>query len=223
LDSAAHIQENNYWHYEQRIRALESELGSTVGGDGAIFAIRRGLYIPLQPDAINDLVIPLQIVARGYRAIFESGAIGIEPSAGDFAGEFRRKRRIVNRSWRGVRSVPHVLDPRAVGIFAWQVWSHKVLRWLMLPMILTAAVGCFIASPAGLIYRLGVCVFLVSVVIAGIGGLVKGSLGRLAGFAHGFFYFYMVNLAAFFGIIMAISGRVEVLWTPEREWNAPRR
>jgi cellulose synthase/poly-beta-1,6-N-acetylglucosamine synthase-like glycosyltransferase len=223
LDSAAHIQENNYWHYEQRIRALESELGSTVGGDGAIFAIRRGLYIPLQPDAINDLVIPLQIVARGYRAIFESGAIGIEPSAGDFAAEFRRKRRIVNRSWRGVRSVPHVLDPRAVGIFAWQVWSHKVLRWLMLPMILTAAVGCFIASPAGLIYRLGVCGFLASVVIAGIGGLVKGSLGRLAGFAHGFFYFYMVNLAAFFGIIMAISGRVEVLWTPEREWNAPRR
>jgi hypothetical protein len=93
----------------------------------------------------------------------------------------------------------------------------------MLPMILTAAVGCFIASPAGLIYRLGVCGFLASVVIAGIGGLVKGSLGRLAGFAHGFFYFYMVNLAAFFGIIMAISGRVEVLWTPEREWNAPRR
>jgi len=34
--------------------------------------------------------------------------------------------------------------------------------------------------------------------------------------AHGLFYFYMVNLAAFFGIVMAIFGRVELVWTPER-------
>jgi cellulose synthase/poly-beta-1,6-N-acetylglucosamine synthase-like glycosyltransferase len=215
-DSAAHVQENNYWQYEQTIRSLESELGSTVGGDGAIFAIRRDLYTLLEADAINDLVIPLQIVARGYRAIFEPMAIGFEPSAGDFASEFRRKRRIVNRSWRGVRSVPQVLDPRAVGIFAWQAWSHKVLRWLVLPMVSAAAVGCFVAYPAGLIYRIGAMGFLASVVIAVIGGLPGSSLGRLTRLTQALFYFYMVNLAAFFGIVMAIFGRVEVVWTPER-------
>jgi len=214
--SAAHIQENNYWQYEQTIRSLESLLGSTVGGDGAIFAIRRELYEPLSPDAINDFVIPLQIVARGYRAIFEPAAIGFEPSAGDFAGEFRRKRRIVNRSWRGIRSVPQVLDPRAVGIFAWQVWSHKVLRWLILPMVLIVAVGCFIAFPAGVIYRIGALGFVASVAIAAVGGVAKHSLGRVARVAQGLFYFYMVNLAAFLGIAMAMFGRVEVLWTPER-------
>ena len=216
LKSAAHVQENNYWRYEQIIRSLESRLGSTVGGDGAIFAIRKDLYTPLQPDAINDLGIPLQIVARGYRAIFEPAAVGFEPSAGDFKGEFRRKRRIVNRSWRGIVSVPEVLDPRVVGIFAWQVWSHKVLRWLMLPMVLTVAAGCFIAYPTGLIYRLGAVGFMASLVIAGLGGLAQDRLGRLARLAHGLFYFYMVNLAAFAGIIMAIAGRVEVMWTPER-------
>jgi hypothetical protein len=41
--------------------------------------------------------------------------------------------------------------------------------------------------------------------------------------AHGLFYFYVVNLAAFSGIVMAMSGRVEVLWNPEREWSAPSR
>jgi hypothetical protein len=174
------------------------------------------LYIPLPSDAINDLVIPLQIVARGYRAIFEPSAVGFESSAGNFAGEFRRKRRIVNRSWRGVWSVPEVLDPSAVGIFAWQVWSHKVLRWLVLPMILTVAVCCFIAFPAGLIYRIGALGFVVSVAIALVGGLAKRNLGRWARLAHGLFYFYMVNLAAFLGVIMALFGRVEVLWTPER-------
>lgn len=215
--SAAHEQENTYWGYERFVRTLESQIGSTVGGDGAIFAVRRELYTPLSPDAINDLVIPLQIVARGYRAIFEPQAIGYERSAGNFAGEFRRKRRIVNRSWRGLMSVPEVLDPRRVGLFAWQVWSHKVLRWLVLPIVLTAAIGCIIAFPVGLIYRIGTLGFIASVVIAGMGGVFQGRVGRLMGFAHGLFYFYMVNLAAFLGIVMAMHGRVEVLWTPERK------
>jgi cellulose synthase/poly-beta-1,6-N-acetylglucosamine synthase-like glycosyltransferase len=216
VQTAAHVQENSYWQYEQTIRALESELGSTVGGDGAIFAIRRDLYTPLSQDAINDLVIPLQIVARGYRAVFEAEAIGFEPSAGDFAGEFRRKRRIVNRSWRGVASVPQVLSPGAVGIFAWQVWSHKVLRWLILPVIFAGALACFVAIPVGLIYRIGAVGFLLSLAIAALGGLANNSLGLLSRFMHGVFYFYMVNLAAILGLVAAMSGRVEVLWTPER-------
>jgi cellulose synthase/poly-beta-1,6-N-acetylglucosamine synthase-like glycosyltransferase len=214
--SAAHVQESSYWQYEQAIRALESRLGSTVGGDGAIFAIRRNLYRPLSPDAINDLVIPLQIVARGYRAIFEPAAIGFEQSAGDFYGEFRRKRRIVNRSWRAIRSIPQVLTPAAVGIFAWQVWSHKVLRWLMLPVILAGALACFAALPAGAIYRIGALLFVGSLITAGIGGIAKDSLGCLSQITHRVFYFYMVNLAAMLGVLSAMAGRVEVLWTPER-------
>jgi len=214
--SAAHVQENTYWQYEQTIRWLESQLSSTVGGDGAIFAIRKNLYISLAPDAINDLVIPLQIVARGYRAVFEPAAVGFEAPAGNFAGEFRRKRRIVNRSWRGLRSVPQVLDPRAVGIFAWQVWSHKVFRWLMLPIVITAAVGCFVAFSEGLIYRIGAIGFVVSIVMAAIGGLTGNGLGRLSRSAQALFYFYMVNIAAFLGIVKALFGSVEVLWTPER-------
>jgi len=215
--SAADTQEHRYWQYEQTIRALESQLGSTVGGDGAIFAIRRELYVPLSPEAINDLVIPLQIVARGYRAIFEQTAIGIEPSAGAFTREFRRKRRIVNRSWTGIRSVPHILDPRVVGIFAWQVWSHKILRWLVLPMLLAIAGGCFVAFPVGIVYQIGALGFVLSVIVAGIGGLVEEREGRFARFAHVLFYFYLVNFAALSGILMALTGRVEVLWTPERQ------
>jgi hypothetical protein len=214
--SSAHTQEDAYWGYERLIRTLESQIGSTVGGDGAIFAIRRELFAPLPPEAINDLVTPLQIVARGYRAVFEPAAIGFEPSAGDFTGEFRRKRRIVNRSWRGVMSVSQVLKPWCVGRFAWQVWSHKVLRWLVLPLLLLAVTQCFIAFPLGVGYRLGAWVFVSSLVVAGIGVIVPSRLGRLMRLAHGVLYFYLVNLAAVLGIAMAIAGRVETLWVPER-------
>jgi cellulose synthase/poly-beta-1,6-N-acetylglucosamine synthase-like glycosyltransferase len=214
--SAAHNQENHYWQYEQRIRAWESQLGSTVGGDGAIFSIRRKLYQPIAADAINDLVIPLQIVASGFRAVFEPTAVGYERSAGGFAGEFRRKRRIVNRSWRGVWSVREVLDPRVVGVFAWQVWSHKVLRWLVLPMVLTVGAGCFFAFPVGVVYRVGALGFLLSILAAITGGLARNRIGRLASLGQSCFYFYMVNLAACLGVLTAIGGRVQVIWTPER-------
>jgi cellulose synthase/poly-beta-1,6-N-acetylglucosamine synthase-like glycosyltransferase len=214
--SAAHVQENTYWGYERYVRTLESHVGSTVGGDGAIFAIRRELYTTLSSEAINDLVTPLQIVARGYRAVFEPAAVGYEPSAGSFRGEFRRKRRIVNRSWCGVMSVHGVLNPWHVGLFAWQVWSHKVLRWLVLPLIVIAGAGCFVASPLGLVYQLGAWGFTGSLVAAGVGIFVPERLGRLGRLAHGMMYFYLVNLAAVLGVALAIIGRVETLWTPER-------
>lgn len=214
--STAHVQENTYWGYERIIRSLESRIGSTVGGDGAIFAVRRELYTPLPPEAINDLVTPLQIVARGHRAVFDPAAVGLEPSAGNFTREFRRKRRIVNRSWRGVMSVSQVLKPWDVGLFAWQAWSHKVLRWFVLPLVVMAGIACFIASPLAVKYQLGAWGFTSSLVVAGIGAFVPNCIGRLGRLAHGFLYFYLVNIAALLGIAMAIAGRVEAVWTPER-------
>ncbi len=216
VDTAAHIQENAYWGYERMIRTMESQLGSTVGGDGAIFAIRKELFRPLPPEAINDLVIPLQIVAAGFRAVFEPTAIGIEPSAGDFHKEFRRKKRIVNRSWRGVMRVSGVLHPLRMGVFAWQVWSHKVLRWLTLPLVGAAAAGCFLAAERGWVYQLGASGFVGSLCLAVVGSVLPARGGWWVRLAQGMFYFYLVNVAALLGIIKALSGRVEMVWAPER-------
>ena len=214
--SAAHAQENSYWGYERFIRSMESMVASTVGGDGAIFAIRRELYQPLSPETINDLVIPLQIVVKGYRAVFEPTAIGREPSAGDFRKEFRRKRRIVNRSWRGVMSVPGVLNPFRVGMFAWQVWSHKVLRWLVLPFLLIGFLGCLSAYELGTVYQIGVWGGIASILVATAGPFFPSSLGGVSKLIQTVFYFYLVNLAAILGVAKALGGRVDRIWAPER-------
>jgi cellulose synthase/poly-beta-1,6-N-acetylglucosamine synthase-like glycosyltransferase len=215
-ESAASFQESSYWEYERSIRSWESAIGSTVGGDGAIFAIRKELYLPLRGDAINDFVTPLQIVSRGHRAVFEPAAVGLEASPGNFRAEFRRKRRVVNRSWRGVLSVPEVLNPMKSGLFAWEVWSHKVLRWLVLPFVLVIALGCLLSFPLGIGYRLMALGFLASLAAALAGLFIPERFVGVARLAHAALYFYIVNIAAVIGIATALAGKVEVVWTPER-------
>ena len=159
--------------------------------------------------------------SRGYRAVFEPAAVGIEPQLGNFGGEFRRKRRIVDRSWHGVMSVSEVLNPERLGWFAWQVWSHKVLRWL----VSAARPGggrLLVAAPLGLHYRLGAWGFVASLALAGIGAFAPARWGRAATLLHAAWYFYLVNLAAVLGMAMALMGRVEMIWTPNADGTLTR-
>ena len=109
--SSASTSENTYWQYEIMIKKMESKVHSVVGGDGAIYATRRELYEPLEQTDINDFVNPLQIIAKGYRGVYEPAAICYEDPAGDFAREFKRKTRIVNRSFSAILRIPAVLNP----------------------------------------------------------------------------------------------------------------
>jgi cellulose synthase/poly-beta-1,6-N-acetylglucosamine synthase-like glycosyltransferase len=130
--------EATYERYEALIKEHESRVGSVVGGDGAIYAIRANLFRPLRADDISDLVNPLQIVVQGYRGVFEREAFCYENAAADYRGEFRRKARIVNRSLLGVMRHAQALNPARVGWFAYQLLLHKVVRWLV-PFILLLA------------------------------------------------------------------------------------
>jgi hypothetical protein len=62
--SAADAGERAYWDYEIQIKRLETSLGSMVGGDGAIYALRRTLWRELPANAINDFLNPLQVGLR---------------------------------------------------------------------------------------------------------------------------------------------------------------
>ena len=112
-----------------QLKRLETAVGSMVGGDGAIYAIRRPLWQTLPEDAINDFLNPLQIVEAGWRGVYEPEAVCYEETAGGFKSEYKRRVRIVSRSWRAVFQARGVLNPFRVGLFSWCLISHKVLRW----------------------------------------------------------------------------------------------
>lgn len=213
-DAVADVGERLYWGYEMQIKRLETSLGSMVGGDGAIYAIRTTLWRTLPENAINDFLNPLQIVAAGWRATYEPMATCSEETAGDTRLEYRRRVRIVSRSWRAVLQTPQVLNPFRVGIFAWSVLSHKVLRWFS---------GFFIAI--ALFCGLGIYVELariwpaaaVALLCAGGAALLIGPIRRSYTMLG---YFAVINAASMVGIVKGTFGQVSGVWSTPREASA---
>jgi len=207
--------ESLYWRYEQWIKRLESRAGSLVGGDGALYAIRKRLYRPLRADDLSDFVNPLQVVASGYRNIYESEAFSVEGGAGSFEREYRRKVRIVNRAWRAMMRNHGILNPFRFGLFAWQCLSHKLLRWLMPVWLSVALVTNIVLASEGPIYTATLMAQGVFYLSALIGAwLSKRNLG--GGVVLVPYYFCLVNVACAHGIFEYLRGETYTTWTTPR-------
>ena len=215
--NAASSSENSYWDYEIFMKKMESKLHSVVGGDGAIYAIRKVLYEELQQTDINDFVNPLQIIAKGYRGIYEPSAIATEGTAGSFSKEFGRKCRIVNRAFSGLLRVKEVMNPLKAGFFSFEIISHKLLRWLIPFFLLSLGVSsfylAFLGNPLG---QIMVVLIFVAIFLAVLGWFGQD---RKYNFHSVFFlpyYFAVVNLAALYGVVKSLRGDVQVTWETVR-------
>ena len=213
--------EGTYWSYEIWIKSLESSLGSVVGGDGAIYAIRRGLYQDLDPGDLSDFVNPLQIVAQGYRNVYEPAAISMEGGAEGYGAEFRRKVRIVNRAWRATFKMRRLLNPMRHGFFAFQFFSHKVLRWLVPWLMLLVLITNVAVAGVAPVYALLLAGQGLFYVLAGLGSFLAdsgGLLGRLTSIPY---YFCLVNLASLIALVEVIGGKEYRTWSSSRPDAAP--
>jgi cellulose synthase/poly-beta-1,6-N-acetylglucosamine synthase-like glycosyltransferase len=214
-DAVADVGERLYWGYEMQIKRLETALGSMVGGDGAIYAIRTRLWRSLPDNAINDFLNPLQIVAAGWRATYEPMAICSEETAGDTQLEYRRRVRIVSRSWRAVLQTPQVLNPFRVGLFAWSVLSHKVLRWFS-GYFAAVALLCGFGMYLELANRWPVAAVCVLLVVCG--GLLLAAVRRSGAML---WYFAVINAASMVGVVKGSFGQVSGVWSTPRTVAAP--
>lgn len=129
-----------YWRYEKWIRAHESRVDSCIGVTGAISALRRSLFEPLPEDTIlDDVLIPLRIIRRGYRVTFESGAVAYDGYAASPHDEFTRKVRTLAGNFQLFVRERWLLNPFRNPLWI-QTISHKVLR-LSIPLLLLAALA----------------------------------------------------------------------------------
>jgi cellulose synthase/poly-beta-1,6-N-acetylglucosamine synthase-like glycosyltransferase len=125
-----------YWRYEKALRAMESRIHSTVGATGALYAVRRELFSPLpEGTLLDDVLVPMRIVLRGKRTVFEPGARAYDLEA-PLELEFKRKVRTLAGNFQLLQLLPGVLDPRRNPVFL-QFVSHKIGR-LLVPHLLIA-------------------------------------------------------------------------------------
>jgi len=207
--------ESAYWRYETLIKRLESRIGSVVGGDGAIYAIRKQHYRPMAPDALSDFVNPLQIVQQGKRCIYEPEAISIEQAGGTFEKEFRRKVRIVNRAWRATMSMKSLLNPLRHGFFAVQLISHKLLRWLVPAALVLMLVSSAMLWQRDPVYQVALVAQIVFYSLA-LAGVILRRRRELPLPLYVPYYFCLVNIASARGILEAYQGRTYTTWSTAR-------
>jgi cellulose synthase/poly-beta-1,6-N-acetylglucosamine synthase-like glycosyltransferase len=130
LDPGGGNLEGAYWRYEMRVREMESALAGVTAGNGAIYAVRRDAYIPLAPSGSHDLSFPFAFAKRGRRSLYAPAARAEEKMVPTLEGEFARKRRMMVGLWDIVVG-EGMLSPRGYPpLFAFEIASHRVLRYL---------------------------------------------------------------------------------------------
>ncbi|MDA8389471.1 MAG: glycosyltransferase family 2 protein [Gammaproteobacteria bacterium] len=194
-----------YWRYERWIRALEGDVGSVVGATGPIYALRRALYRPLPADTIlDDLAIPLEVVAQGYRVGYERQALAFERATLRSDHEFARKRRTLAGNFQTLVRYRRLLRPGSP--IAWQLWSHKVFR-LLVPYALVGVLfgGLMLPPPWAALVTSGQIAFY--------GVAAAGALRRPRQVWLSIPYtFCVLNWAAVVGSYLYVTRQVSARW-----------
>ena len=122
--------ESSYWDLESEIKKFEGMMDLLIGGNGALYAIRKDLYtdLPVKKSVMDDFFITTKILQKGYYSTFISSAIGTEQTSKESSGEYRRKVRIGRANFNYLLSYLPLLNPFRP-LLAYLFFSHKILRW----------------------------------------------------------------------------------------------
>jgi len=208
--------EGLYGRYELMIRGLESRVHSVVGASGSFYAQRRALCPTFPAGLAPDFFSVLRTVRAGSRAVTEPRAAG-QMTAVSVRDEFGRKIRTVLRGITTLGEERALLNPARYGVFAFELWAHKVLRWLV-PVFLVALLVSSVAL-AALAARSPF--FLVCAVAQGLfylaamaGALVPAlNASRVVRIA---FFFTIANVAILVAWQRYVAGVRQELWAPSR-------
>ncbi|MBI2188550.1 MAG: glycosyltransferase [Acidobacteria bacterium] len=200
-----------YWRYEKFIRSTEGRADSTVGATGAIYAIRRALFEPIPDDTIlDDVVIPLRIVKRGYRVLFEPRARAYDRASATARQEFARKARTSAGTFQVFARERWLWNPRRNRLW-FETMSHKGLR-LLLPLLHAALlVAAAAVAPRGGIYAWALAAQLLFYGIA-IGGFMGRQQTRRSPLVSIPCAICLLNWATVVGFMRFVTNRQRVTW-----------
>jgi cellulose synthase/poly-beta-1,6-N-acetylglucosamine synthase-like glycosyltransferase len=200
--------EGIYWKYESALRLMEGRLGATLTASGAIYAMRRECFQPLDASTlIDDLVLPMRARKLRFRVLYDPEVIGTEFAASSVRGEFTRRVRIAIGSFRALGELSRVpLDFMTLLAFL----SHKLLRW----MVPFALIGMFFSNffllslPA---FQLILIAQILFYAWAATGFLLQNRLPHMRYALLGYFLVAM-NAAFLVGFVRCLLGNYKPAW-----------
>ncbi len=205
--------EGAYVRYEMALRSLESRANTLVGLSGSFFAARREVCRPWAPDLQSDFNTLLNSVRRRLRGVLDVESIGYYKSITDEAKEYDRKIRTVVRGIHVFMRHLSFLNPLQYGLFSWQLFSHKLCRWLVPFGMISIFLTDLILFPYSAVYRalfaLQILFYIVAIVGIQLGHVLNRSFLKIPAF------FVLVNLSilhAWYRYL--IKGEQIVLWEP---------
>ncbi len=196
--------ESAYWDLESEIKKFEGMMDLLIGGNGALYAIRKELYtdLPTKKSVMDDFFVTTKILQKGYYSTFISSAIGTEQTSKETTGEYRRKVRIGRANFNYLFSYIPLLNPfRPLRCYLF--FSHKILRWfsphILILMLLVNVPLAFYYNP----YRISLGFLLVFWLV----GLLKVIPGA--------YYFLSMNMAMLKGFFLSFGREKSGGWARE--------
>ena len=195
--------EGLYWRYESTLKKLDSELYSAMGAAGELNAIRTALYQPMPENALlDDYVMSMRMVDAGYRIAYTPDAYAMEYGSADLAEESKRKRRIAAGGLQSTWWLRSMLNPFRRFVVAFQLLSHRVLRWTITPIALMALIPLnvlLVFMNAGTVYTVCWLLQLLFYVAAFLGWWLSQH-GRKNKLLYVAYYFLFMNFNVFRGM-----------------------
>lgn len=208
------VGEGAYVKYEMWLRRQESVHAGLVGLSGSFFAARREVCEEWDIYCPSDFNTALNCAKKGMVAITCPDVIGIYKDVKDPGLEYRRKMRTVIRGITAIARHPEVLNPFNLGLFAFQVWSHKIMRWGVPWFMLAFAILTIIQQGQGVVYTLALLAQLIFYMLALAGWISPRIRENVA--VRIIFFFVQTNIALAQATLMFLAGKRMTVWTPSQ-------
>ncbi|HET8710884.1 MAG TPA: glycosyltransferase family 2 protein [Spongiibacteraceae bacterium] len=204
--------EGAYVKYEMWLRRMESQLVGLVGLSGSFFAARKEVCQNWDIHSPSDFNTGLNCARAGYRAVTAPDVLGFYKDLKDPKKEYQRKVRTVLRGITAIARHPDVLSVTRYGLFAWQVWSHKIMRWAVPWLLVLLFLVSFRLTGTGWFYTLsflGQLAFYGIAIAAHINERVRANAA-----ARLIYFFVHVNIGLADALCRFLGGKRMTTWQP---------
>ena len=206
--------EGAYVRYEMFLRTLETRVNSLVGLSGSFFGARRAVCQRWAPDRQSDFSTLLSAVSIGLRGVLDPECAGYYRNLSDPRRELQRKVRTVVRGIGVLAASVSMLNPLRHGLFAWQLASHKLCRWLVPFALLGALISNALLANQSALYAVLFAAQIAFYLAAAGGGRAGDRILRIP------FFFVLVNLAILLAWFRYARGERMTTWNPSERTTA---